>query len=69
MIYHLAVKEDLRKQGIAAQLMDELENRLQAKGCIRSYLLVTSDNFEAIRFYEAHNWKRMELLTYGKDLG
>ena len=68
MVYHLAVADAYRKQGIAVQLMEELEARLRAKGCIRSYLLVTADNLEAIRFYEAHDWKRMELFTYGKDL-
>ena len=68
MVYHLAVAAPYRQQGIAARLMEELENRLRAKGCIRSYLLVTADNEEAIRFYEARQWKRMELYTYGKDL-
>ena len=68
MVYHLAVTEAYRKQGVAVRLMNELENRMRAKGCIRSYLLVTADNLEAIRFYEAQNWKRMELFTYGKDL-
>jgi ribosomal protein S18 acetylase RimI-like enzyme len=68
MVYHLAVAETHRKQGIAVQLMQELENRLRVKGCIRSYLLVTADNLEAIRFYEGQNWKRMDLYAYGKDL-
>ena len=68
MVYHLAVAEAYRKQGIAVQLMQELEFRLRTKGCIRSYLLVTADNLEAIRFYEAQNWKRMDLFAYGKDL-
>ena len=68
MVYHLAVAEAHRRQGIAVQLMQEVENRLRAKGCIRSYLLVTADNLEAARFYEAQNWERMDLFVYGKDL-
>ncbi|OGO28162.1 MAG: hypothetical protein A2136_08130 [Chloroflexi bacterium RBG_16_54_11] len=69
MVYHLAVEHTFRKNGIGAQLMQELEKRLKRKGCHRSYLLVTHDNLEAIRFYEAHGWERMEILTFGKDLG
>jgi ribosomal protein S18 acetylase RimI-like enzyme len=68
MVYHLAVAKTHRKLGIARMLMEELENRMRTKGCIRSYLLVTADNLEAIRFYEAQNWQRMELFAYGKDL-
>jgi len=69
MIYHLAVANAYRQQGIGGQLMDELERRLRAKGCIRCYLLVTRDNGEAIHFYEERGWKRMDdLYACGKDL-
>jgi ribosomal protein S18 acetylase RimI-like enzyme len=68
LMYHLAVAEAHRSQGIGASLMDELERRLRAKGCIRYYLLVTRDNQEAIQFYKARGWERMELYTYAKDL-
>lgn len=68
VMYHLAVTPEHRQQGIASALVDELETRLRAKGCIRYYLLVTLDNESAIHFYEARGWKRMELFAYGKDL-
>lgn len=68
MIYHLAVEQSYRQQGLGAALMDELERRLAAKGCLRSYLLVLPDNEQAARFYEAHGWERMPLFAYGKDL-
>jgi ribosomal protein S18 acetylase RimI-like enzyme len=68
MIYHLAILESYRKRGIGALLMKELEKRMKAKGCIRSYLLVTHDNLEAIRFYENMGWEQMDLAVYGKDL-
>jgi ribosomal protein S18 acetylase RimI-like enzyme len=68
MMYHLAVAHEQRRKGIGGALMDELEGRLRAKGCIRYYLLVTSDNQEALRFYEARGWQRMDLYAYGKDL-
>jgi ribosomal protein S18 acetylase RimI-like enzyme len=68
IIYHLAVDQAYREQGIGSQLMEEVENRLRNKGCIRSYLLVTRENELAIRFYENHGWQPMEsLLVYGKD--
>jgi ribosomal protein S18 acetylase RimI-like enzyme len=68
LVYHLAIAEEHRKQGVGALLMDELEKRLRAKGCIRTYLLVTYDNAEAIEFYEKHGWQKMDLHIYGKDI-
>ncbi len=69
LIYHLAVDASVREQGIGALLMEEVEKRLIAKGCIRSYLLVTTDNDRAMHFYEARGWSRMDtVFVYGKDL-
>jgi ribosomal protein S18 acetylase RimI-like enzyme len=68
MMYHLVVAGQYRQQGIASALVDELERRLRAKGCIRYYLLVTVDNESAIHFYERRGWDRMDLYIYGKDL-
>ncbi len=69
MVYHLAVVGVYRQQGIGELLMDELEQRLKAKGCIRCYLLVTIENESAMRFYEKRGWERMSNVnTYGKDL-
>jgi ribosomal protein S18 acetylase RimI-like enzyme len=69
MVYHLAVTDRYRGQGIGSQLMDELELRLKAKGCIRCYLLVTVDNESAMHFYEKRGWSHMNnVFTFGKDL-
>jgi len=69
LIYHLAVAKGYRKKGIGARLMDELEQRLRAKGCLRYYLLVTRDNSEAIQFYEKRGWNNLsDLYIFGKDL-
>jgi len=68
LVYHLGVDATYRKNGIGRQLMDALEARLRAKGCLRSYLLVTHDNLDAQRFYEGQGWEAMDLLIYAKDL-
>ncbi len=69
LIYHLAVEAGTRKSGVGSQLMDEVERRLKAKGCIKCYLLVTTDNENAMRFYEKRNWERMDsIYTYTKVL-
>lgn len=68
MMYHLAVADPYRRQGIGDALMVELERRLRDKGCLKYYLLVTKDNETAIRFYETHGWTLMDLFIYGKDL-
>ena len=69
MVYHLAVSSSFRRSGTGQILMEELESRLRAKGCIRYYLLVTRDNSTAIRFYENRGWKNMEdLIIFGKDI-
>lgn len=70
MVYHLAVSESHRRSGIGAKLMEELENRLRLKGCLRCYLLVTTDNENAIAFYQRRGWEPMDtVFVYGKDLG
>jgi ribosomal protein S18 acetylase RimI-like enzyme len=70
LIYHLAVASEFRGNGIGSQLMDELENRLRAKGCLKSYLLVTLDNTEAEEYYKKHGWQPMDqqVRIMGKEL-
>ena len=69
MVYHLAVDASHRRRGIAEALMRELEKRLIAKGCIRSYLLVHAHNAEARALYKKHNWVLLDDdVIYSKDL-
>lgn len=69
LIYHLAVTTSFRGRGIGSQLMDELEERLRHKGCLKSYLLVTSDNTEVESYYKNRGWYHMDTLhIFGKDL-
>ncbi len=68
LIYHLAVENAYRSQGVGTRLMDEVEARLRAKGCIRCYLLVTPENTEAMRYYENHGWQVLDVVPFAKDL-
>ena len=69
LIYHLAVDASFRGNGIGSRLMDEVESRLKAKGCLKCYLLVTIDNPEVGEYYKKHDWYEMNTVQlYGKDL-
>lgn len=67
LVYHLAVSEKHRGQGIGKALMKTLEEILSEKGCLRSYLLITKDN-PAIEFYKKQGWQVLDLYALGKDL-
>lgn len=68
LVYHLAVGADNRQQGIGSALLDELEQRLRRKGCLRCMLLVAPGSDGVEEFYEARGWVRMPLAIFGKDL-
>lgn len=68
MVYHLAVQKEYRQRGVGRLLLAEVEKRLQAKGCLRCYLLVVEDNMGAIQFYEKQGWVEMKQdKVFGKD--
>ena len=67
MIYHLAVAVEYRQQGLGAALMDEVERRLKAKGCLKSYLLVVAGNDDAVRYYQKRGWQEMDVTIMGKE--
>jgi ribosomal protein S18 acetylase RimI-like enzyme len=68
MIYHLAVQAEQRKRGVATQLLDEVEKRLQARGCVKCYLLIFADNTHAAEFYTHRGWREMsENRVFGKE--
>jgi ribosomal protein S18 acetylase RimI-like enzyme len=69
MVYHLAVDESLRGKGVGSRLMQEVELRLRAKGCLKSYLLVAEDNHDVDAFYRKQGWKHMDTVhLFGKEL-
>jgi ribosomal protein S18 acetylase RimI-like enzyme len=68
LIYHLAVHQDHRHHGIGTLLMDEVEARLAAKGCLKSYLMVMAAGESVSSFYTARGWERMDVAVFGKEL-
>ena len=69
MIYHLAVDQHVRTNGIGTALMQEVENRLRQKGCFKAYLMVVKDNPQGIDFYQHRGWSPMDVNILGKELG
>ncbi len=68
MIYHLAVHASARNQGVGALLLNEVERRLQDKGCVKCYLLAFVDNVTAIEFYKIRGWREQrEDIVFSKE--
>ena len=69
LIYHLAVAASFRGKGIGSCLMDEVESRLRARGCLKCYLMVIEGNREAEKYYQQRGWQHMDTVRlYGKEL-
>jgi len=69
LLYHLAVAKEFRHQGVGSQLLEEIEERLRSKGCLKCYLMVTPDNSEVESFYEKRGWHFMDYVRpFGKEL-
>lgn len=69
MIYHLAVDQKVRTNGIGTALMNEVESRLLQKGCFKAYLMVVKDNLQAVDYYQHRGWSVMNVTILGKELG
>lgn len=68
LVYHLAVEQAYRNRGIGKMLIDEIERRLVAKGCLKCYLLVTEGAKDVIMFYRKIGWEVMPVTIMGKGL-
>ncbi|MBI5651583.1 MAG: GNAT family N-acetyltransferase [Chloroflexi bacterium] len=66
IVYHLAVARVHRGNGIGKMLMTEIETRLAAKGCLKSYLLVKRENTNVIDFYRDLGWDVQDVTLMGK---
>lgn len=68
MVYHLAIRRDMRGQGVGDALLTEVEKRLKGKGCLKVLLLVFADNAEAIQFYRKRGWREQkEDVVFSKE--
>jgi ribosomal protein S18 acetylase RimI-like enzyme len=61
-LHHLAVRPEVRRQGVAKALVEAAERRLRDKGAKRVSVLTERDNAAAISFYES-----LGELGYGLD--
>ena len=67
-VHRVAVHEDFRRQGIAAQLMAEAEAGLKAIGCPKLNLQVRASNEQVVRFYQALGYDVEDRISMGKPL-
>jgi ribosomal protein S18 acetylase RimI-like enzyme len=67
LIYHLAVARAYRERGIGTLLMNQVERRLRAKGCVRAYLLVKRGNEQVVEFYRQRGWETMDVTLMAKS--
>ncbi len=67
-IYHLAITPERRREGLAKQMMGEIEARLAARGCPKLNLQVRSSNAEVIAFYQSLGYSIEENVGMGKVL-
>jgi ribosomal protein S18 acetylase RimI-like enzyme len=62
-VYHLAVAPEYRGRDIGTALMNEVDSRLKAKGCLKYQLFIASDNAEVVGFYQKLGWQVRHDLT------
>ena len=68
-VHHLAVAPDLRRRGLAGELMDRIEARLLDLGCPKLNLQVRRSNLGVVAFYESRGYAVDEVVSLGKPLG
>jgi len=67
-INHLAVAPSFQGQKVGARLMQEVEHRLQEKGCAKVNLLIEPANVSVQKFYQQLGYQRDELIFMEKWL-
>ena len=67
-INYLAVAPEYRRQGFAAQLMQESERILQKAGCPKINLQIRTSNSDVIEFYKAIGYSIDDVVSMGKRL-
>lgn len=68
-LYHLAVGEQFRRQGIARAMVDHCLNLLKAAGIQRCTIFLVADNESGKTFWLNHGWfERTDLVAFARDL-
>jgi ribosomal protein S18 acetylase RimI-like enzyme len=67
-VYHMAVHAYGQGRGWGALLLEELQQRLKAKGCEKINLLLEPSYTEVIAFFEKQNYRHNDLIFMEKWL-
>jgi ribosomal protein S18 acetylase RimI-like enzyme len=68
-VYHLAVLPERRREGIASLLMDDLEERLRAKGALKAKLQILAENEASRAFFRSRGYLlEVDCEPWGKEL-
>ena len=67
-LYHVAVRADQRRRGLARRLVHIIEQRLRERGCPKVNLIVWEDNAGAMEFWEANGYTRATTVEFEKVL-
>jgi ribosomal protein S18 acetylase RimI-like enzyme len=63
----LAVADDHRGRGIGAALVDRVVDAVRAAGAASIWLVTTNDNLDALRLYQRHGFRLVELRAGAVD--
>ncbi|MDZ4861775.1 MAG: GNAT family acetyltransferase [Candidatus Hydrogenedentes bacterium] len=67
-INYLAVRPDLRRSGLGAAIMGEVERRLVARGAPKINLQIRSSNKDVVAFYRQLGYATDDVVSMGKRL-
>jgi len=67
-INYLAVDPAHRRQGLARQLLADVEQHLRAAGCAKINLQIRHENLDAIAFYRSVGFAEDAVVSMGKRL-
>ncbi|WP_061965313.1 GNAT family acetyltransferase [Demequina aurantiaca] len=67
-LYHLAVADSHRRQGIATALVERAVNELKHLGCTKVNLQVRETNAGVIALYERLGWTEDRTMSLGRQL-
>ena len=63
-IYHAAVREDFRSNGIGSALLDAAVNALKGQGIHKAGMLVMASNLASNAYWEKRGWQRRTDVHY-----